>query len=150
MTATFTLNTIGFTKKSAKVFFEKLQAAGIRRLLDIRLHNSSQISGYAKRNHLEYLVPTITGAAYQHIPLLAPSPELFNAYKKQGMPWDDYQGRFLELMAERHVEDQLDPALFNGACLLCSEHLPHHCHRRLVAEYLNTKWGGNITINHLI
>jgi uncharacterized protein (DUF488 family) len=30
----------------------------------------------------------------------------------------------------------------DGACLLCSEALPHHCHRRLVAEYLRAKWRG--------
>ena len=150
MTTPSTLCTIGFTKKSARAFFEKLQTAGIRRVLDIRLNNTSQISGFTKRDHLEYFLPTITGAEYRHIPLLAPSPDLFKAYTKHALSWDDYAPRFLALMAERHVEEQLDPALFNGACLLCSEHLPHRCHRLLVAEYLNTKWGGNITINHLV
>ncbi|EPE0459056.1 DUF488 family protein [Pseudomonas aeruginosa] len=32
--------------------------------------------------------------------------------------------------------------------LLCSEDKPHHCHRRLVAEYLAGKWP-NVEIVHL-
>jgi len=148
-TTSLTVSTIGFAGKSARAFFEPLRTAGIRRVLDIRLHNTSQLAGFAKRNHLEYLVPTIIGGEYQQVPLLAPSPELFHDYKKAGLSWNDYVPRFLALMAERRVEDQLDPALFDGACLLCSEQQPHCCHRRLVAEYLQSKWG-NIGINHLV
>ena len=32
--------------------------------------------------------------------------------------------------------ETLDRELLDGGCLLCSEAKPHHCHRRLVAEYL--------------
>ena len=31
---------------------------------------------------------------------------------------------------------------------VCSEDRPHHCHRRLVAEYLDHHWGG-VKIRHL-
>jgi uncharacterized protein (DUF488 family) len=50
-------------------------------------------------------------------------------------------------MAERQIEG-MDRESFEGACLLCAEAVPHHCHRRLVAEYLNDKWG-NVEIVHL-
>ena len=60
-----------------------------------------------------------------------------------------YQKRFLDLMAERKIEDRFNPSLFYGACLLCSEATPHHCHRRLVCEYLNTKWDGSLRVKHL-
>jgi len=32
--------------------------------------------------------------------------------------------------------------------LLCSEATPHHCHRRLAAEYLAEHWA-DVTIEHL-
>ena len=38
--------------------------------------------------------------------------------------------------------------LLDRACLLCSEEEPHHCHRRLVAEYLKDKWS-DVDIEHI-
>ena len=55
--------------------------------------------------------------------------------------------KFLDLMARRRIEN-IDRSQFDGGCLLCSEDKPHHCHRRLVAEYLKDKWG-NVEIEHL-
>lgn len=43
---------IGFTQKSAAQFFGTLKTAGIRRLMDVRLNNSSQLSGFAKNTDL--------------------------------------------------------------------------------------------------
>ena len=40
---------IGFTKKSAGEFFGALKTAGIERLLDVRLNNTSQLAGFAIR-----------------------------------------------------------------------------------------------------
>ncbi|HHN66515.1 MAG TPA: DUF488 family protein, partial [Thermopetrobacter sp.] len=47
----------------------------------------------------------------------------------------------------RKIED-IDKNIIDGGCLLCSEDSPHHCHRRLVAEYLRDKWG-DVEIIHL-
>ena len=58
-----------------------------------------------------------------------------------------WMGR-VALMAERRIETRLSPALLDGACLLCSEASPEHCHRRLVAEYLQAHWG-DLQIEHL-
>jgi uncharacterized protein (DUF488 family) len=139
--------TIGFTKTTAEHFFSRLQSAGPGKLIDVRLKNVSQLAGFAKRDDLKYFVRQICGIKYEHMPELAPTQEMLDRYKKQGGRWEDYSKKFMALMAERHI-DQLDQMRFNGACLLCSEDLAHHCHRRLVAEYLNAKWQ-NVEICHL-
>lgn len=141
--------TTGFTKKSAEQFFDSLRRAGIRRLIDIRLNNSSQLAGFSKRDDLAYFLRVICGAAYQHEPLLAPTQELLDAYRKQKGDWADYERRFLALMRERRIEERIPRSLFaTPAVLLCSEATPEHCHRRLVAEYLRDHWG-DLSIIHL-
>jgi uncharacterized protein (DUF488 family) len=72
---------------------------------------------------------------------------MLDAYKKHGGGWDAYAAKFLDLMEKRHIED-IDRAQLDGGCLLCSEDKPHHCHRRLVAEYLRKKWT-DVDIVHL-
>jgi len=133
--------TIGFTKKSADDFFGLLKHAGVRRLLDVRLNNSSQLAGFAKRDDLAYFLRELVGADYRHEPLLAPTQEMLDDYKKRRGSWADYERRFLALMAERRIEERLDPALLGEpTVLLCSEATPQHCHRRLVVEYLDSRW----------
>lgn len=142
------LYTIGFTKTSAEGFFRRLKKAEIRTLVDVRLNNVSQLAGFAKKDDLRYFTSEIAGASYVHRTELAPTQELLDAYKKSGGSWDEYARKFLALMASRRIEDKLSAEQFDGACLLCSEDKPHHCHRRLVAEYLRGKWG-SFEIVHL-
>jgi uncharacterized protein (DUF488 family) len=141
--------TIGFTKKTAQDFFERLSRAGVKKLFDVRLHNTSQLSGFAKADDLAYFLTTICGIEYSHQPMLAPADDLLKAYKKQGGAWSDYERSFLALMEERAIEQRLTPDMLDGVCLLCSEDKPHHCHRRLVCEYLNRKWGNVLVVEHL-
>lgn len=143
-----TVFTIGFTKKTAEQFFEKLRADGIKRIVDVRLNKVSQLAGFAKRNDLKYFLKQILGADYVELPFLAPTQELLDAYKKNGGRWDDYERDFNRLMHERRVDEKTDPAILNGGCLLCSEDTPVQCHRRLVVEYLQSRWG-NLTIKHI-
>lgn len=140
--------TIGFTKTSAESFFTRLQKAGVKKVLDVRLHNVSHLAGFAKKNHLRYFLKAICGIEYTHHPELAPTQEMLDAYKKEGGEWADYEKRFLELMASRRIEQTVPRDALDRACLLCSEDKPHHCHRRLVAEYLKDKWG-DLEIAHL-
>ena len=141
--------TIGFTQKTAAQFFGALREAGIRRLLDIRLNNSSQLASFTKRDDLPFFLREICAAEYVHEPLLAPTQEILDAYKKQKGSWAEYEQRFLALMAERRIEEHVDRRLLDGpTVLLCSEPTAEHCHRRLVAEYLQAKWGG-LDIVHL-
>lgn len=141
--------TIGFTKKSAETFFTKLRESGVKRLLDVRLNNSSQLSGFAKRDDLRFFLKTIADIEYEHVPELAPTKDILDAYKKHGGDWEVYEAEFMELMAKRSIETQLSQDEFQSSCLLCSEHLPKLCHRRLVLEYLQEKWGG-ISVSHLV
>ena len=145
---TINLFTIGFTQKSAQQFFESLINAGVRRVIDTRLNNVSQLAGFAKRKDLEYFLQRIGNIEYIHILDLAPTQEILDDYKKKKGDWETYQKKFLELMRDRQIEEKISPNILDDGCLLCSEAKPHHCHRRLVAEYLSEKWG-NTTINHL-
>ncbi|QDT65272.1 hypothetical protein V22_25190 [Calycomorphotria hydatis] len=140
--------TIGFTKKSAEDFFGKLQEAGVKRLLDVRLNNSSQLAGFAKRDDLRFFLKELADIEYEHVPELAPTKEILDAYKKHGGDWNVYEREFMELMAKRAIEKQLPYELVQSACLLCSEHSPEHCHRRLVVEYLDKHWNG-VSATHI-
>lgn len=141
------LFTIGFTKTSAKHFFDRLRRSGARRILDVRLNNVSQLAGFAKRDDLAFFAKDLCGMEYRHEPKLAPTKDIFDAYKKQGGDWPTFEKKFINLMRQRQIES-FDPALFDGACLLCSEDKPYHCHRRLIAEYLQEHWG-NLEVVHL-
>jgi uncharacterized protein (DUF488 family) len=141
--------TIGFTQTTAQRFFDRLVRADVRKVIDVRLHNTSQLAGFAKADDLSYFLQKIGGIDYVHMPLLAPTDAMLTDFKKRRGDWAVYQGRFLDLMAERRIEEQLEPAMFEGACLLCSEASPRHCHRRLVCEYLNETWDGALNVEHL-
>jgi len=132
----------GFTKHGARKFFGALKEAGIERLVDVRLNNTSQLASFAKRDDLEYFLEVIVHAEYVHEPLLAPTKELLDAYKKAKGDWDTYEVGFRALLAERQIETTIPKDLFQPkTLLLCSEHTPEHCHRRIVIEYLNEHWG---------
>jgi uncharacterized protein (DUF488 family) len=134
--------TIGFTKTTAAEFFGKLKQSGIRRVVDVRLNNVSQLAGFAKRDDLKFFLAEICGAEYVHEPLLAPTQDILDAFKKDKGSWDEYERRFLQLMVDRQIEAAILPSLFDiPTVLLCSEPTAQRCHRRLVLEYLNGKWG---------
>lgn len=140
--------TIGFTKKTAGEFFGLLRSAGIRRLVDVRLSNTSQLAGFTKRADLPFLLAEVCGADYVYEPLLAPTREIRDRYV-QTRDWTSYEQRFLALLAERQVEERVDRRLFEvPAVILCSEPTPERCHRRLVAEYLGRHWMG-LNVIHL-
>ena len=142
------LFTIGFTRKSAERFFGLLSSSAVRRVVDVRLRNVSQLAGFAKRDDLAYFLRRVCGIDYLHLPILAPTPELFVGYRKEHRDWDIYERQFLDLMRARRIEDTVPREIIDGGCLLCSEDNPHRCHRRLVAEYLDDRWGG-IEVRHL-
>jgi uncharacterized protein (DUF488 family) len=140
--------TIGFAKKSAAQFFGVLRALGVRRLIDIRLNNSSQLAGFTKRDDLPFFLKELCNADYVHELLLAPTQELLDEYKKKRGTWSNYERQFLELMHERQVETKIDRRIFSEpAVLLCSEPTADRCHRRLVLEYLNSTWGDIQTVH---
>lgn len=146
---TLNVATIGFTKTTASRFFERIKRSGVKRVIDVRLHNTSQLAGFAKADDLAYFLKAICGVDYVHEPMLAPTDDILKAYKRDGGDWTVYERKFTDLMASRRIETQLSPDVFQDVCLLCSEDKPHHCHRRLVCDYLNRKWDGALSVRHL-
>lgn len=141
--------TIGFTRKTAAEFFGALRNAGIKRLVDVRLKNSSQLAGFTKREDLPFFLAEICGAEYVHEPLLAPTDDLLNRYRTKRVSWQEYELLFKALLTARGVEHALPRDIFAApTVLLCTEPTAERCHRRLVLEYLNATWGG-IAIRHL-
>jgi uncharacterized protein (DUF488 family) len=140
--------TIGFTKKSARKFFELLRASGTKRIVDVRLNNVSQLAGFAKKDDLAYFLKEICGIDYLHLPELAPTQEMLDDYRKKHKDWDKYERQFLDLMRERRIENKIPKEAIAEGCLLCSEDKPHHCHRRLVAQYLGEHWD-DVDVRHL-
>ena len=143
------LFTIGFTKKSAEMFFKKLCDSGVKRVIDIRLNNISQLAGFAKKEDLSYFLKTICAIEYVHVPELAPTQDILDEYKKHKGDWAIYEKKFMELMIKRKIENKLSRDLFENACLISREEKPHHYHRRLDDEYLKAKWG-DIEMTHIL
>jgi uncharacterized protein (DUF488 family) len=142
------LFTIGFTKKNAQRFFGLLKASGAKRVVDVRLNNVSQLAGFAKKDDLAFFLKEFCGIDYVHLPELAPTQDMLDEYKKRKGDWKTYEERFIALMQERRIEETVPKEVVAQGCLLCSEDKPHHCHRRLVAEYLKNHWG-DVEIAHL-
>ncbi len=140
--------TIGCTGKNAREFFTILTQAGIRKVIDVRLYNTSQLAGFTKRQDIEYLLQTIVNAKYIHLPIMAPTKQLLNDYKKGLINWQQYETQFKGVITQRKIEKHLVPQDTDMSCFLCSEAKADNCHRRLVAEYLAKVWQ-NVSIHHL-
>ena len=145
-----TLYTIGFTKKSAEQFFELLKAHHVRTLVDVRISNSSQLAGFAKGSDLTYFLKHIGGIGYRHITDFAPTKELLSDYRADKVSWPEYERIFNSLMDKRAINSRYHVADFDNCCFLCSEETPDHCHRRLLAEYLQRQDPDNVKIVHLV
>ena len=143
------LFTIGFAKTSAEYFFTSLKKAGVKKLVDIRLNNTSQLAGFTKKEDLIFFLREVAGIEYLHLPEMAPTQEMLDLYKKHKGSWEVYEKEFNELIARRSIEKLLskDDAMFG--CLLCSEKKPHQCHRKLVAEYLQKYWS-DLETRHIV
>lgn len=141
--------TIGFTKKDARRFFNLLRESGAARVVDVRLNNVSQLAGFAKKDDLRYFLEEICSLDYVHEFSLAPTEEMLAAYRGKRSTWTEYESTYRALLADRGVEKSLSREVLDGACLLCSEHEPRLCHRRVAAEYLREHWS-DIQIVHLM
>ncbi|MGC9400164.1 MAG: DUF488 family protein [Anaerolineae bacterium] len=131
-----TLYTIGYRRKSLETFITQLRQAGVDVVIDVRLRNTSHLAGYTKRDTLDFLLREGFDIAYRHIPELAPTSEILDAYKEEG-DWETYEAQFLSLLDARDAA-QLGRELlrrYQAPCLLCAEPTAERCHRRLVAEY---------------
>ncbi len=140
--------TIGYAGKNAREFFAILKQSGIRKVIDVRLYNTSQLAGFTKRQDIEYFLQTIVNAKYIHLPIMAPTKQLLNDYKKGLINWQQYETQFKGVITQRQIDKHLIPQDIDMSCFLCSEAKADNCHRRLVAEYLAKVWQ-NVSIHHL-
>jgi uncharacterized protein (DUF488 family) len=141
--------TIGFTKKNAETFFKFIKTSNIKTIIDVRLNNVSQLAGFAKKDDLKFFLRELCSTEYVYAPELTPTKEILDPYKDGKMTWKAYEDKFLNLMSQRNIERSIRPELLDHGCLLCSEHEPHMCHRRLVVEYINKSTDLNLTVKHL-
>ena len=142
-----TLYTIGFTKSTAECFISRLEEAGVRALLDVRLKADGQLSGFAKSVDLQYFLKRLTSIAYKPFPILAPTADMLSTYRKRQMSWEEYARGYFDLIRSRNLGDVLSLSDIDGACLLCSEHTADHCHRRLAAEFIQELFRGSTPID---
>lgn len=105
--------TIGFSKKSLRHFIELLKVSNVTNLVDIRLNNTSQLAGYAKKDDLEYILELV-GIEYKHDPSLAPDEDLLEAYKKKRIAWEQYEDRYFQILAERKIQTKIDEIIGTG------------------------------------
>lgn len=143
------LYTIGFTEKPAETFFSLIKKAGVTKIVDTRINNTSQLAGFAKGSDLKFFAKEIANVAYEHQLDFAPTKELLGKYRDQKLTWSEYEKEYLNLLDMRKVSQKIEIEKLHGNCLLCSEHTPEKCHRRLLAEYLQ-EIRGDIEIVHLI
>ena len=144
------LYTIGFTRKSAEHFFNLLRNNGVKRLVDVRISNSSQLAGFAKGKDLEFFVNEICHIPYQHIVDFSPSKDLLDRWHKEEVTWDEYEKIYIKMLQDREIIRKFGVKTFDGACFLCSEDTPEQCHRRLLVEFMKKNCTEKVEIVHLI
>ena len=143
------LYTIGFAKKPAETFFNLLKNAGVTTIVDTRINSISQLAGFAKAPDLAFFAREIGDISYEHNYEFAPTKELLAKYRSKKISWQEYELEYLNLLDIRKVAQKTDVGALHQHCLLCSEHSPDKCHRRLLAEYFkHTK--NDIEIIHLM
>lgn len=143
------LYTIGFTEKSAEKFFDLLKKAEVSNIIDTRINNVSQLSGFAKGTDLKYFAKEIANISYEHNIDFAPTKELLKEYRDKKITWQEYEVEYLNLLDLRKIKSKIEIEKLHKNCLLCSEHTAEKCHRRLLAEYFQHICN-DIKIIHLI
>lgn len=145
---TIKIYTIGFTKKTARLFFESLQTNGVKRVIDVRLHSHSHLAGFTRAEHMEYFCEQ-AGISYTSCPDLAPPEELMVRYRSGKVSFDDYKKEYLTAIEGREVLKKYTVEDFADAALLCCENEPDGCHRKILAEYIKENSSETVDIVHL-
>lgn len=120
-------------------------------LVDIRLHNTSQMAGFTKKRDLPYFLETICNCKYEHYANYAPTENILSDWRKKRITWPEYEAKYIALMTQRNAVKEfmiLYDGIYDPVCLLCSEPKPTHCHRRLFAEMIAAEFT-DIEISHL-
>jgi uncharacterized protein (DUF488 family) len=131
------LHTIGYEGASLAAFLAALTEAGVTTLIDVRDAPISRRRGFSK-NELRAAVEAM-GIRYVHLRWLG-NPK---AGREAGRAGDieSYHRIYFARLESPEAQDALAEAariaLGGGACLMCYERDPSHCHRTLVARALD-------------
>lgn len=136
-----TLFTIGYEDYPPGQLVAELQAAGVRRLIDVRFRPQSRRAGMSKTKLGEMLFAH--GITYEHRRSLGTPPDIRVHFKagrtKQGREEFD---TYVEATAADEL-DALAAELASGqappTALMCLEAEPAVCHRRVIAEALRDR-----------
>jgi len=143
------LFTIGYTKKSAEIFFGILKENKIEKLIDIRESNTNVYAGYTMKQNLPFFLSNILGVEYIEMKILAPTKEIRKIYHEDKLNnWNLYEDEYIKLLDGRDIKSVIDKDILDSGVLLCSEPTPEKCHRRLAAEYLQNTYN-DIEVIHL-
>ncbi len=129
-----TIFTIGYEATTMADFLAALQAAGVRRVIDVRALPSSRRPGFSKTPLAASLAEA--GIGYVHLRALGTPKRGRDAAKKGDVAtlravYDEQ----LELPeAQAAAAQMLDLAEETPSALLCYERDPCHCHRTLLLE----------------
>lgn len=141
--------TIGFTGKTAEEFFSLVDTGNIRKLIDIRINRSSQMSGFAKERDLSFFLEKLNGIEYVVNEELAPTKSLLSEYRNRQIDWSTYSLNYMDLLRKRSILSKFNQSYFDDSLLLCSEKEPLACHRVLLSDYLKSNFN-DVEIVHLI
>jgi uncharacterized protein (DUF488 family) len=130
------LRTIGYEGTTLPAFLATLVQAGVTTLVDVRDAPVSRKKGFSKTELAAAL--RSAGIAYVHLRWLGnPKPG-----RDAGRAGDiaTYHRHYFARLATPEAQTALDEAArlaeAGGACLMCFERDPTHCHRTLVAKAL--------------
>ena len=126
-----------------------MKSEEVETIIDTRINNTSQLSGFAKGEDLRFFAKEVANIEYLHEIDYAPTKELLKKYRDKDITWDEYEIEYLNLLDIRRIKSKVDIHKLHKGCLLCSEHTAEKCHRRLLAEYLQKSSSEKIKITHL-
>ena len=141
--------TAGFTKWLAKDFFSQLKDLKIHKLIDIRLRPNSQLSGFTREVNFSFFLENLSNVKYEHQLSLAPTKELLNKRRNEGLSWQDFEFEYLNLLTKGVLEYCLNEISNQNILFLCSETEPQFCHRRILTDKL-CRLNSDLEVIHLI
>ncbi|RBQ23990.1 hypothetical protein ALNOE001_05380 [Candidatus Methanobinarius endosymbioticus] len=126
------------SRKSAEEFFNNINQNKIELVLDVRLHNHSQLLGFTKGTDLEYFLDNISSCKYVHDERFCQTEEVLENYRKKIINWEEFEKKYLEFIEKRDMVTLFNKKYGNlhNVLILCSGKSPKTCHGRLLAQKL--------------
>lgn len=97
------LHAISAYQTSAEDFFTTLQTWQVDLVLDVRLHNTTQLDGFTKEKDLAYFVQQIDHATYVHDVEFAPKDQDLYDYLHHKMSWEGFSAAYERDLRERNA-----------------------------------------------